>query len=421
MKLGSKTKQQKFKTEMAKGYMSTINVIFITFFTTILLNVFSATIIAQERNSFGVKTIVIDPGHGGKDPGAIGTGRYSATEADIVLDVGLKLRDYINKYYPDVKVIMTRETDVFLKLIERTEIANKADADLFISIHCNTIGSTHAHGSETFVLGMHKTEANLEVAKRENRVMLMEDDYEENYGDFDPTSPESMIALSMMQREFLEQSIYFADLIQDQFRERVHRRDRGVKQAGYWVISRVVMPSVLIELGFISNPPEEDFLNSENGKVYMASAVYRAFKRYKIAMEGVDTSVDPDKEKEETAEKEEQNQEEEKEKPKVEEKADSGSDRKKEKADESPVFHVQIASLPEPIDDVSGYFDNLGDVEEVKVDGVYKYVVGAEDSVDAITEVQEEVREKGYKDAFVIAIYRGKRISLREAVDIINN
>ncbi|KAB1066140.1 N-acetylmuramoyl-L-alanine amidase [Salibacter halophilus] len=412
MKLGSKTKQQKFKTEMAKGYMSTLNVIFITFLATILLNVFSATIIAQERNSFGVKTIVIDPGHGGKDPGAIGTGRYDATEADIVLDVGLKLRDYINKYFPDVKVIMTRETDVFLKLIERTKIANEADADLFISIHCNTIGSTHAHGSETFVLGMHKTEANLEVAKRENRVMLMEEDYEENYGNFDPTSPESMIALSMMQREFLEQSIYFADLVQDQFRERVNRRDRGVKQAGYWVISRVVMPSVLIELGFISNPPEEDFLNSENGKVYMASAVYRAFKRYKIAMEGEDTSVDPDKEEKQAEKTDEQE---------VEEEAESGSDREKEADDEKPVFHVQLASLPEPIDDVSGYFDNLGDVEEVKIDGVYKYVVGAENSVDSITEVQDEVREKGYKDAFVIAIYRGKRISLREAVDIINN
>ncbi|WP_170264972.1 N-acetylmuramoyl-L-alanine amidase family protein [Salibacter halophilus] len=397
---------------MAKGYMSTLNVIFITFLATILLNVFSATIIAQERNSFGVKTIVIDPGHGGKDPGAIGTGRYDATEADIVLDVGLKLRDYINKYFPDVKVIMTRETDVFLKLIERTKIANEADADLFISIHCNTIGSTHAHGSETFVLGMHKTEANLEVAKRENRVMLMEEDYEENYGNFDPTSPESMIALSMMQREFLEQSIYFADLVQDQFRERVNRRDRGVKQAGYWVISRVVMPSVLIELGFISNPPEEDFLNSENGKVYMASAVYRAFKRYKIAMEGEDTSVDPDKEEKQAEKTDEQE---------VEEEAESGSDREKEADDEKPVFHVQLASLPEPIDDVSGYFDNLGDVEEVKIDGVYKYVVGAENSVDSITEVQDEVREKGYKDAFVIAIYRGKRISLREAVDIINN
>jgi N-acetylmuramoyl-L-alanine amidase len=411
MKLGSKTKQQKFKTEMAKGYMSTLNVIFITFFATILLNVFSATIIAQERNSFGVKTIVIDPGHGGKDPGAIGTGRYDATEADIVLDVGLKLRDYINKYFPDVKVIMTRETDVFLKLIERTKIANEADADLFISIHCNTIGSTHAHGSETFVLGMHKTEANLEVAKRENRVMLMEENYEENYGNFDPTSPESMIALSMMQREFLEQSIYFADLVQDQFRERVNRRDRGVKQAGYWVISRVVMPSVLIELGFISNPPEEDFLNSENGKVYMASAIYRAFKRYKIAMEGEDTSVDPDKE-EQTEKTDEQE---------VEEESESGSEHEKKVDDEKPLFHVQLASLPKPIEDVSGYFDNLGNVEEVKMNGVYKYVLGAENSIDDITELQDEVREKGYKDAFVIAIYRGKRISLREAVEILNN
>lgn len=411
MKLGSKTKQQKFKTEMARGYMSTLNVIFITFFATILLNVFSATIIAQERNSFGVKTIVIDPGHGGKDPGAIGTGRYNATEADIVLDVGLKLRDYINKYFPDVKVIMTRETDVFLKLIERTKIANEADADLFISIHCNTIGSTHAHGSETFVLGMHKTEANLEVAKRENRVMLMEENYEENYGNFDPTSPESMIALSMMQREFLEQSIYFADLVQDQFRERVNRRDRGVKQAGYWVISRVVMPSVLIELGFISNPPEEDFLNSENGKVYMASAIYRAFKRYKIAMEGEDTSVDPDKE-EQTEKTDEQE---------VEEESESGSEHEKKVDDEKPLFHVQLASLPKPIEDVSGYFDNLGNVEEVKMNGVYKYVLGAENSIDDITELQDEVREKGYKDAFVIAIYRGKRISLREAVEILNN
>ena len=360
----------------------------------------------QSITGFEVNKIVIDAGHGGKDPGALGTGRYKKTESDISLDVSLKVRDYIKQYYPGVEVIMTRDTDVFLELRERTKIANEAKADLFISIHCNTNGNTRAFGSETYVIGLHKTQANLETAKRENQVIFLEDNYEENYAGFDPNSPESMIALSMMQSQYLESSIYFADLVQDQFRERVHRRDRGVKQAGYWVISQTIMPSVLIELGFISNNSEEDFLNSEQGQSYIASAIYRAFKEYKTALEGLDTSqsaIEQSNEKKDTAQEEE----------KV-------VDQSKEQSEkEELLFKVQLVVSKEPIETKSANFRGIKGVEEWQIGDVYKYVVGAEEEYDKAVEIQREVRSKGYKDAFIIAIKDGKRISLQQAFELI--
>lgn len=358
-----------------------------------------AKMLPQNGTHYEVKTVIIDPGHGGKDPGALGTGRYKATESDVALDVSLRVRDYIKKYYPHVNVIMTRDTDVFLELYERTKIANDAKANLFISVHCNSNRNTGAYGAETFVLGMHKTQANLEVAKRENQVIYLEDNYEENYAGFDPNSPESMIALSMMQSEYLNQSILFADLVQSQFRDRVHRRDRGVKQAGFWVISRTIMPSVLIELGFISNDTEEDFLNSEQGKVYMASAVYRAFKEYKTAMEGVDTAIDPDKEAEGS-----DNQE-------------AGTD--KANAADSLVFKVQVASSTTQVPLEPENFKGLENVEELPLDGVFKYTVGNESDFESAVKIQRKVRKQAYKDAFIIALYQGKRISLQEAFEIL--
>ncbi len=381
----------------------------------IMVSVLFSTIgLPQSKTGFEVNKVVIDAGHGGKDPGALGTGRYKKTESDLALDVALKVREYIQKYYSNVEVIMTRETDVFLELRERTRIANKAKADLFISIHCNTNGNTRAFGSETYVIGLHKSESNLETAKRENQVIFLEEDYEENYEGFDPSSPESMIALSMMQSQYLESSIYFADLVQDQFRERVHRRDRGVKQAGYWVISQTVMPSVLIELGFISNHSEEDFLNSEQGQVYLSSAIYRAFKQYKTMVEGVDTSVSPVEKSNEDKLAEEQKEESvstttEDVKPEPQVKAVSAL----------PVFSVQLHASKDQIETVPNNFKGLNGVVERQEGEVYKYSVGSVTAFESAVEIQREVRDKGYKDAFIIAMYKGKRISLQEAFEII--
>lgn len=377
----------------------------------------------QTKTGFEVKRVIIDAGHGGKDPGALGTGRYKKTESDIALDVALKVREYIQKYYNNVEVIMTRDTDVFLELRERTKIANNAKADLFVSIHCNTNGNVRAFGSETYVIGLHKSESNLEVAKRENQVIFLEENYEEKYDGFDPSSPESMIALSMMQSQYLEQSIYFADLVQDQFRERVHRRDRGVKQAGYWVISQTIMPSVLIELGFISNHTEEDFLNSEQGQVYMASAIYRAFKDYKTALEGEDTSIsavdasDSNKQNDSEEVKEENNTEKSKPVEETSSKVESETGTKKSDV----VFKVQIAASSTQVALKPENFNGLDKVQEQKLDGVYKYTVGEETEFESAVAIQREVRSAAYKDAFIIAMYQGKRISLQEAFEIIKN
>ena len=240
-----------------------------------LLIVYSFDSIQAQNNNLGIKKIVIDPGHGGKDPGAGGTGRYSDTEKDVVLDISILLGNYIKKAFPDVHVIYTRETDKFLKLSERTRIANKEQADLFISIHCDAFNNKSVHGATTYVMGLHKTESNLNVAIRENSSILMEDNYSINYEGFNPSEPESYIALSMYQSNHLNNSLLLASKIQNQFKTRVSRKDRGVKQAGFMVISRASMPSVLIELGFLTNHLEEDFLNSEQGKIYMASAMQR--------------------------------------------------------------------------------------------------------------------------------------------------
>lgn len=234
-----------------------------------------------QGSHFRIKTVVIDAGHGGKDPGNIGTGRYKDTEADVVLDVSLILGKYIEEQFPDVKVIYTRKTDVFIGLNERAKIANDNGADLFISIHCNAFKKQESHGTESWVMGMHKSEENLRIAQQENSAIFLEEDYETKYEGFDPNSIESYIILSMIQSNNIESSISMANLVQKQFKSRVQRVDRGVKQAGFVVISKTTMPSVLIEIGFLTNKEEEDFLNSNKGKDYIASAIFRAFKEYK--------------------------------------------------------------------------------------------------------------------------------------------
>lgn len=231
---------------------------------------------------YQVKTVVIDAGHGGKDPGCLGG---HSREKEIALKIALKLGTYIENNIPEVKVIYTRKKDVFVELDERAKIANDANADLFISIHCNASGSATVVGTETYVMGVHKNDENLNTAKRENSVILLEENYEENYGGYDPNDPATHIAFKIYQGAFLEQSILFASLVEKQFKERAKRKSRGVKQAGLVVLFKSTMPSVLVESGFLTNKSEESYLLSDDGQSYIASAIYRAFKEYKTTVE----------------------------------------------------------------------------------------------------------------------------------------
>ncbi|MFB0924702.1 MAG: N-acetylmuramoyl-L-alanine amidase, partial [Vicingaceae bacterium] len=255
-------------------------------FLVLIMNVFLNSIMAQGKSDFfGVKTVCIDAGHGGHDGGCQGS---KSQEKHVALSIALQLGKYIEDNFPDVKVVYTRKTDVYLKLWERAAIANKAKADLFICVHANANQNKSAFGTETFVMGLHKSESNLNVAKRENSSILLEEDYKTKYSDFDPNSPESYIVLTMRQNAFLDQSLSFAAKVQTQFTERVGRKNRGVKQAGFLVLHQTNMPSVLIETGFLTNKEEEKFLVSDLGQDYLASAVFRAFKSYKNELEGKD-------------------------------------------------------------------------------------------------------------------------------------
>lgn len=287
MKLSPLSFTKKF-TILRKGIANPLNIvkavrnigISVLFLAITLLNSSSTTI----DSDFKLDVVVIDAGHGGKDTGTIGK---KAKEKDVALRIALLLGGYIEKNLPGVKVIYTRKDDRFLELEERAAIANKARADLFICIHANANKNSKAHGTETYVMGLHKDEGNLEVAMRENSVILQEDNHEERYEGFDPKSTESYILMSISQSAYLEGSLSFAGKVESQFKGRAGRVSRGVKQAGFWVLWRTTMPSVLIETGFLSNGDEEQFLASENGQELIASGIYRAFKEYKAEVEAI--------------------------------------------------------------------------------------------------------------------------------------
>jgi N-acetylmuramoyl-L-alanine amidase len=231
---------------------------------------------------FKIKTIVIDAGHGGHDPGCLGGSSY---EKDIVLGIALQMAKNIREESPDIKVILTRDEDVFIPLDERAAIANRNDADLFISIHANYIPkASHIKGSETYILGQHRMQDNLDVAMRENSAILFEDNYEQKY-DYDPNSPETHIILSMFQNAYLEHSILFAQMVEDHMEKTGGRHSRGVKQAGFLVLRETAMPSVLVETGFLSNKDEEDFLRTEEGQATVANALSVAFQDYRKELE----------------------------------------------------------------------------------------------------------------------------------------
>lgn len=233
---------------------------------------------------FKVDVVVIDAGHGGKDPGTQGA---KSKEKDVALKIALKLGKYIEQNLPDVKVIYTRKDDTYIQLEERPKIANRNNADLFICIHANANPNTKAYGTETYVMGLAKEQKNFDIAKRENSVILLDENYKEHYEGFDPESPESYILFSLTQSAFQESSLSFANKVESQFKSRVGRTSRGVKQGPFWVLWSTAMPSVLIETGFLSNSNEERYLLSDQGQDLMASGIYRAFKEYKAEVEAV--------------------------------------------------------------------------------------------------------------------------------------
>ncbi len=375
------------------------------------------TLFAQRGEK--ITTVVIDPGHGGKDTGALGA---ISKEKDLNLTVALLAGDYIKKNLPDVNVIYTRERDVFVGLNERAMIANRNNADVFISIHCNSTDSKGASavGAETFVLGEHKNAANLQVAKNENSAILYEEDASEQYGDFDLNSPEAYIALSLFQQEYLNQSLQLAANVQEQFSKRVGRKDRGVQQAGFLVLWKTAMPSILIELGFISNASEERFLASESGQIYMASAIYRAFRDFKMSFEGENSAMRK-VETEETVTIEEPSPAVE-EKPITEEKpivVETPVVVEKPVVEEKPTvsFKVQFFISDTKVSANDKRIANIKDVDYYEYNGSYRYTSGNFRTKEEAFARQKEVQKQGYPDAWVVSFINGERVSMREAQD----
>ena len=268
-----------------------------TIATIALICAFISTASAEEgaQNSIKIKTVVLDAGHGGKDTGAISK-NGAIKEKDITLSVALKLGKMINSNYPDVKVVYTRKRDEYIELSKRAEIANRNKADLFISIHVNSQKGTTATGTETFVMGTHKSSSNFEICKLENSVIVLEEDYQSKYEGFDPNSPESYIIFSLLQNTHLEQSLKFAALIQDNFKLGPIKVNRGVKQGGLLVLWKTTMPAVLTEIGFISNPAESNQLRRDAVQSQIAARIFNAFAKYKTDYEGGAPKLIPDNE-----------------------------------------------------------------------------------------------------------------------------
>lgn len=337
--------------------------------------------------------IVIDAGHGGKDPGAIGT---ISKEKNINLAVALKTGEYLEQNVKNVKVLYTRKTDEFMELRDRPEFANKNNADLFISIHSNWISKSTIKGAETWIMGPAQNEQNLEVAMKENEVILLEDDFSTKYEGFDPKSPESYIMFTVMQNTFRQQSTLLASTIQNQLRTRAGRTDRGVKQAGFWVLYMTTMPSVLVETGFITNPDEEKYLVSKEGQDYIASAIYRATRDY-INEIDKKTNISTSVEKEQVA------------------KPDSSDADTSQVVDELK-FMIQIATSAIKKSLVPDNFKGIKDVVELTSPNLFRYATGSFSNYTQAAEYRKKL-EVVYPDAFVIAVKNNKILPLQDALN----
>ena len=397
-----------------------------------------------------IKKVVLDAGHGGKDPGACAKTVY---EKDIALSIVLKLGKFIQDNFKDVEVIYTRKTDVFVELYNRASIANQNKADLFVSVHCNSNNSTEPYGFETYVMGPNKNKAQLEIAKKENASILMEDNYSKKYDGYDPNSPEADVIFTLYQNAFLEQSMMFSNMVQTQFREKLKRYDRGVKQAGFWVLCKTTMPSVLVEAGFVSNPDEEKFIGTEQGQIYIASSLYRAFKDYKAKSEGTTAKSDdqdkldlkissasdsvnttkldvvPKKSNEKELKKVESTDKKGSKTnntsknnldikavdKKSQVKTDAKSDIAAKSSSELPVYKVQILNSSKKLALNAPDFKGVNGISTFQDAGLFKYTVGVYSTLAEASAMTKKMKEKGFEGAFVVAFQKDKKISLDEA------
>jgi N-acetylmuramoyl-L-alanine amidase len=375
----------------------------------LLLGIF-CLLLVNVPSLFGQKinTVVIDAGHGGHDTGALGK---HSREKDITLAIALKLGRNIKENLKDMNVIYTRRTDEFIELFRRARIANENHADIFISIHCNANPSPTPFGTETYVMGLHRSSANLSVAKAENAAVLLEDDYVSNYDGFDPRSAEGNIFFSILQNTFLDNSLAFASGVEKQFNERLNLVSRGVKQAGFLVLYKTAMPGVLIETGFLSNQKDEKFLLSDEGQEQIASAIFRAFKEYKHQKE-FGTAAPPDtssiiKNKVDTI------------KPLTKKEDSTKTSPKKDKPLDNFVrYKVQFATSPENLPLDLDQFKQLIKVSLYHQDGLCKYTSGDFATLGEASAYRKIIVEKGFNDAFVVVFNGEKRITLKEATQL---
>lgn len=381
-----------------------------------LLAAFDARPFAIDEQ--GVNIIIIDPGHGGNDAGNVGTGRYRSYEKDVSLEVSLLLKKYIEDNLPGTKAVLTRSTDEFIELYQRADIANRARADLFISIHCNAAPSHQAYGTESFVLGMGEKDQRLNrTAQMENASMLLEENWESNYEAIDPNNPATIIALRAYQTAFLEQSIDLASEIQSQFEQRVKRRNRGVKQQPLAVLRKSTMPGVLVELGFLTNSSEEDFLQSQRGKELLASGIFRAVRDYKFKRESRDALNKKGQESEGAVAA-----------PSAASADDSSTtptlnpDQSQAllaellgAAADAPVyFSVQIAVSRNDLECLPENFRGLGGIWKKEEYGLFRYYCGRVTTFEEAQKLLEHAKAT-YSDAFLVAFEKGVKIDLSEA------
>lgn len=354
--------------------MHNIKSLFISILSSVVALFVSSEMYAQKT----LDRVVLDAGHGGKDSGAVGK---KSKEKDIVLDVTMRLGKMIKDSLPSVDVVYTRNDDTFIPLNQRAEIANKAGADFFISIHANSSKLSDVTGAETFVLGLHRSKDNLEVAQKENSVIVLEDDYENQYEGFDPSQPESYIMFELMQNVYLEQSILMASQVQDSF-VKCNRGDRGVKQAGFLVLRQTSMPSVLVELGFISNPVEELYLMSEEGKEELVISVFNAFKTYKMLYDS--------KNKVQVVK----------------------NDNKRNEITDGIFYGVQIATTSKKLEQMPT--TKYGEVYSYQEKGMFKYYVGKTRDYEQVEQIKKAVKAD-YPDCFIIAFENDKRVTEKYA------
>ncbi|WP_353077980.1 N-acetylmuramoyl-L-alanine amidase [Flavobacterium sp.] len=369
----------------------------------LFLCLFSVSFYAQTKKF----KVVLDAGHGGKDYGATYHGNI---EKKISLNTVLKVGEILAKE-SNIEVVYTRKTDVFIELNERANIANRSKGHLFVSMHCNANDNQEASGNETYVMGVTRNAANLEVAKKENAVVTLESDYKIKYDGFDPKSPESVMGISIMQEENIQQSIDIAGKVQQAFTKFTTSKNRGVKQAGFLVLRKIIMPRVLIEMGFVSNKPEGAFLNSEDGQNKLAEAISKAILGYRDDFFKTETATTVKKEesKKATVKKEDPKKVDPK-------KVDPKQSSENKTAVEGVTFKIQISASAKNLETLPKNFKGLNNISVEKGTTIYKYFYGSTSSYTKAKQLLEEAKAKGYTSSFIVPIKNGKKIKLSEAI-----